>query len=448
MPDEFRLIVSPGAVRLERHWLPDPERPELKPFGWHQRWGANAPNSLPKRRRGDGGQSARSRSNMRWTFMSLPWERLGPRLVMLSLTYPGEWRQWVPDGRTWDAHRRAFLERWRRRWGTPAGVWVKEFQESGRPHLHLYLAIPDEVPVEEYEGLRQRTILRRRLEYQHGRFEGRAKLPAIGGKYGGEFAMWLRTAWSEVVGTQGVVKAHHARGVDVAVSFWTDEVARTKDRREVALYMAGESAKWKQKAPPDGFKGVGRYYNYIGKTVGFEPDLSEMVVSHAVAYELERRLERLVRWRILAKRARYGNNTGPITFDLRRSGNGVQAFGVKREEVPKLLARCELAAARKEARRTNSKPFVWGPTYLGFPAHALVEAGGEDGDSWSRRPDPVDEYLERLETPKWCGCEYNEICEDCAPPHIQRRWAANCGCKGDQVCIDCCDPASIPPEFA
>ena len=30
----------------------------------------------------------------------------------------------------------------------PAGVWVKEFQESGRPHMHLFLAIPDAVPDE------------------------------------------------------------------------------------------------------------------------------------------------------------------------------------------------------------------------------------------------------------------------------------------------------------
>lgn len=75
---------------------------------------------------------------MRWLFAALPWELLGPRLAMLSLTYPGEWREWLPDGRALDGHRRAFLERWRRRWGAPVGVWVKEFQASGRPHLHLY----------------------------------------------------------------------------------------------------------------------------------------------------------------------------------------------------------------------------------------------------------------------------------------------------------------------
>jgi hypothetical protein len=290
MANEWHLIVSPGAVRLAREWVTDPEHPDLRPFGWHQRWASSVANGLPKRRRGDSGQSFRSRTRMRWVFASLPWEMLGPRLVMLSLTYPGEWREWVPDGRVLEDHRRAFLERGRRRWGTPAGVWVKEFQESGRPHHHLYLAVPDAVPGHEYEALRQRTLMRHRLEQRYGRYEGRAKLPAIGRKHGGEFAMWLRDSWSEVVGTQGVVRAHHARGVDVAVAFWTDEVARTKDRVEVAAYLAGESAKWAQKKPPENFPRVGRYYGYVGRNLGFKPDEEDRVVSDAVAYELERRL--------------------------------------------------------------------------------------------------------------------------------------------------------------
>jgi hypothetical protein len=370
---------------------------------------------------------------MRWLFASLPWERLGPRLVMLSLTYPGDWREWVPDGRVFDGHRRAFLERWRRRWGSPAGVWVKEFQKSGSPHLHMFLAIPDVVPAYEYEGLRERTLMRHRLERRYGRYEGRAKLPAIGLKYGGDFAMWLRNAWSEVVGTQGVSKAHHARGVDIAVSFWSDEVARTKDRVEVAAYMAGESAKWKQKKPPADFTRVGRYFNYVGRSVGFKPDEDDIVVTDAVAYELERRLERIVRWRIRAKRARYGHS-GPITFDLRRAGNGLQAFGVRREHVPKLLARCELAAARKAVKR-GGDPFVWGPTYRGWAPEVLAQLGGEDPNFWA--PDPEDEYERQR---KRCGCARDEFCEDCLPPHVLRRWDAGCGCKGAEVCIECVDP--------
>src|SRR5207248_5492258 len=81
------------------------------------------------RRRGDIGQSARSRMNMRRLFVSLPWELVGRRPALISLTYPGLWQWWVPDGRRWEAHPRAFERRWVRRWGEPlVGVWVKEFQ--------------------------------------------------------------------------------------------------------------------------------------------------------------------------------------------------------------------------------------------------------------------------------------------------------------------------------
>jgi hypothetical protein len=66
-------------------------------------------------RRGDAGQSARSRMNMRRLFVSLPWELVGPRPALVSLTYPGVWPPWVPDGRVWEAHRRAFERRWVRR---------------------------------------------------------------------------------------------------------------------------------------------------------------------------------------------------------------------------------------------------------------------------------------------------------------------------------------------
>jgi hypothetical protein len=76
--------------------------------------------------------------------------------------------------------------------------------------------------------------------------------------------MWLRTTWSESVGTHGVVQAHHVRGVDVSVAFWSDEVARAKDRVEVAAYFAGESTKWRQKRPPEGFTQVARYYGWWG----------------------------------------------------------------------------------------------------------------------------------------------------------------------------------------
>lgn len=52
-------------------------------------------------RRGDRGLTARSRMNMRRLFVSLPWELVGPRPALISLTYPKVWQPWVIDGRAW-----------------------------------------------------------------------------------------------------------------------------------------------------------------------------------------------------------------------------------------------------------------------------------------------------------------------------------------------------------
>lgn len=290
---------------------------------------------------------------MRRMFASLPWELLGARPAMISLTYPGEWRRWVPDGRVLERHRRAFERRWVRRWEEPlVGVWVKEFQASGRPHMHLYIGLPTSVSDEEFEGLRQRTLLRRDLERALGRYKGRSMMPAIGQDFGGDFAMWIRTAWSEIVGTQGVHQRHHARGVDVAVMFWTDEVAATADRTKIAEYLTREASKARQKRPPENFVGVGQYYGRWGRTVGFNPETSEVEIDRAVAEELERRLARWVNWKLNV--LSYGANRGRIVprhgLIWRHWGDGITAFGLGPTQAARLLRWSEAAAARKAAR--------------------------------------------------------------------------------------------------
>src|SRR5262249_38387739 len=64
--------------------------------------------------RGAGGISPRSRSEMWRQVLSLPFDMLGDRPLWITLTYPRDWRCRVPEGRTFEAHRRAFGERWRR----------------------------------------------------------------------------------------------------------------------------------------------------------------------------------------------------------------------------------------------------------------------------------------------------------------------------------------------
>ncbi len=279
--------------------------------------------------------------------LRLPWELVGPRRALISLTYPGMWQLWVPDGRVWERHRRAFERRWVRRWNEPlVGVWVKEFQGSGRPHLHLYVGLPDAMSDDDLAGLRERTLLRHRLERQHGRYEGRRRLPAIGPRNGGEFAMWVRTAWAEIVGTQGKVQQHHARGVDVAVMFWSDEAAARTDRTVVAQYLAREAGKWRQKAPPPGFAQVGRFYGLWGKSVGFRPETTATALTPAIAAEVEARLERWVNWKLHVQR-----RSAPPTTKLavRHRGDGVTAFGLGPEQAARIVRWSERAAARRQA---------------------------------------------------------------------------------------------------
>ena len=132
--------------------------------------------------------SRRSQRRMRLEFGALPWEMLGPRPMMLTLTYPGEWERWVPDARTLVKHREALKERWRRRFGPPIGVWVTEFQKRGAPHFHMYLGLPDAVSEEEFLALQKRTMKRHMLQRQVGPYEARRQLRAPSG----EFAAFLR----------------------------------------------------------------------------------------------------------------------------------------------------------------------------------------------------------------------------------------------------------------
>lgn len=73
--------------------------------------------------------------------------------------------------------------------------------------------------------------------------------------------------WSQIV-TDGTVENHARRGVNVRTVFFAkdDQVATKTRRAAIAAYMAGEASKAKQKAPPDGFGTVGRYFGTFGFT--------------------------------------------------------------------------------------------------------------------------------------------------------------------------------------
>jgi hypothetical protein len=172
-----------------------------------------------------------------------------------------------------------------------------------RPHLHLYVGLPNSMAAEDYAGLRERTLQRHRLERQYGRYEGRKRTPPLGIPYGGDFGRWLRAAWSETVGTTGPAAkvtadagsaAHEVRGAAVAVMFWSDEAEAKTDRTVVAQYLAREAGKWRQKQPPPGFVKVGRFYGVWGKSAGFHPEATTIRLEPLVAAEVEARLARWV----------------------------------------------------------------------------------------------------------------------------------------------------------
>lgn len=313
------------------------------------------------RGRGDSGMSLKSRMEMRRAFGELPWEMLGSRPVMITLTYPWNWRRWVQDGRALERHRRAFKEQWFRKWDErPVGVWGKEFQERGAAHLHWYVGLPAAVSEVDYQGLQERTILRARLEAKHGKRNGRREIPPIGRQYGGEFGWWLLNAWSEIVGTNVETvgyreRAHRWRGADVAAMWWTAEEAAKGGldvRTNVGEYLAREGSKWGQKRPPLGFTGVGRYWGIVGPP-GFKREKNVddgAFADEAVWKEFLRRQARWVAW----KRLRSWPGPPPRSRYERRLRDGMTAFGLTKEQADRMLKWSVAAAERKRLRRTGS----------------------------------------------------------------------------------------------
>lgn len=279
MPNEYRLVETKGALKLERRWVPHPEAKTRPPSG-----GGGTRSGLPGEStagRVSMQWSKRARQRMRFEFSALPWDLLGARPAMVTLTYPGEWELWVPDARTLVKHREAFKERWRRKYGPPIGVWIVEFQKRGAPHLHMYLGLPDAVPDGEYQALQERTKRRRSRELSVGAFEARRRLRAPPG----EFALWLRTAWWEVVGSELTV--HHGRGADIATAFYSDEAERGANRARIAEYFWRESGKWAQKRAPEDFGSL-KFYGRWGQKQGFNPSPEFEELSEEAAWEVRR----------------------------------------------------------------------------------------------------------------------------------------------------------------
>ncbi len=134
--------------------------------------------------------------------------------------------------------------------------------------------------------------------------------------------------------------------------FWTDDAEARADRTAVAQYLAREAGKWRQKQPPADFTKVGRFYGVWGRSVGFKPQTITTPLEPSVAVEVEARLARWVTWKLAALR----KGMPPATrFEVRRSGDGVTAFGLGPDQAARILAWSQRAAAPKQSRRSSDR---------------------------------------------------------------------------------------------
>jgi hypothetical protein len=130
-----------------------------------------------------------------------------------------------------------------------------------------------------------------------------------------------------------------------------DAVALSKRRAAIAAYLAGETAKAKQKVPPDGFGTVGNYYGHWGRAVGFRPQVTAIEVDREVWDQMNRRLTRLQAWQRTVRR-RKGAQVGD-SWKRRRSWQGLTIGGLGPQELARLLAWSTAAAERREAREVQ-----------------------------------------------------------------------------------------------
>jgi len=311
---------------------------------------------------------------MRYEWAALPWELLGRRPALITLTYPAAWRAVVADSTMLERHRKTLKERWRRKYGDPIGTWVVEFQprptrpvaERLAPHVHLYLGLPEEIGDDEHAALVRRVLERKRMELEFGKYEGRRRTRAPEG----EFAGWLLRCWSEIVGTEG--SAHRWRGADVMPAFWSDSAEQQADRGRIAEYFYRESGKWQQKTVPDDFGSLA-FYGRWGAHRGFRKVERADLLGRA-EYVLKRRVLRgVIRARMqaeaVAQRRRPGKYTGPRGMDgltvftpyaeqvaeRLRQWSAVEAVEYESGRVERLLEKEAAAAARRWRAEEHSR---------------------------------------------------------------------------------------------
>ncbi len=161
--------------------------------------------------------SARSKGRMMCYIASVDWAGLryaDERLVMLTWTYPGDWRDVAPTPQVAVEHLNSMAKKFKRDTGRPLRcVWVREFQKRGAPHFHLLASVPDQI-------------------------KGRS------------FAQWQSQAWFETVGSGD--ERHLEAGTRID---YEEGLRASIDPKRAAAYFGGYTSKDKgyQTDGPDGW---------------------------------------------------------------------------------------------------------------------------------------------------------------------------------------------------
>ncbi|MCI0387043.1 hypothetical protein [Streptomyces sp. CNQ085] len=198
--------------------------------------------------------SRKSRSRMTRKLAELdygPLLKLGLKLPMTTLTYPGDWEVVAPTGKAVKRHLLTFYKRFARAWGFEwLGIWKLEFQRRGAPHIHLWGPEPEGTAGE----LRRLTQRRYR--------------PAVGDG-GLEYREWLSAVWADIVAHPDPEQRRLHQGAGTAVNY--REGARMRDPRRLAVYFTKHgsySAKEYQNRVPEAWQapgaGPGRFWGYRG----------------------------------------------------------------------------------------------------------------------------------------------------------------------------------------
>lgn len=139
---------------------------------------------------------------------------------MLTLTYPGPWRDAVPCGKTAKRHLQAMkkrLARYFRKLGYNwSALWFLEFQTRGAPHFHLIIWGP----------------ALKHLDFRRAR-------------------RWLLDAWADIVNHPDPL--HRARGRKAGTGF---DQMRTRHFGYASKYASKKS----QKLVPERYQNVGRFW--------------------------------------------------------------------------------------------------------------------------------------------------------------------------------------------